>query len=142
MKNLKKMAFGILATTAILTYSCTKPKPAPVNNSNSGNTNKDAPSLIVRQPAVDTTVGISASLTVKIIATASSTANIDSILGSDGLGHKVRIVALNIKNGGKVSYTKDTLVYDYYQLPTSATGTTVNLTYTVYGQGKSNTITR
>jgi hypothetical protein len=142
IKNLKTMALGALGITMVLAYSCTKPKPAPVNNTNSGNTNADAPSLAVYQPAVDTTVGISATLTVKIIATASTAANVDSILGADGLGHKVRILANNIKNGSNISYTKDTLVYDYYQLPTSATGTTVDLTYTVYGKGKSNTITR
>jgi len=141
MKNLKKMAFGILATTAMLAYSCTKPKPTPTNT-NSGNTNHDAPSLAVYQPAADTIVGVSANLTVKIIATASSNANVDSIIGTDGIGHKLRIVCGGLGKGAKVSDAKDTLVYDYYQLPASATGTTVSLTYTVYGQGKSNSITR
>ncbi len=142
IKNLKKLALGALSVTLILAYSCSKPKPNTPSNTNSGNINTSAPSLAVYQPAVDTSVGISATLTVKIIATASTTAKVDSILGSDGLGHKVRIIANNLKNGGTVSYTKDTLVYDYYQLPTNATGTTVDLTYTVYGKGQSNSITR
>ena len=142
MKNFKKMAIGTICAAMILAYSCTKPAPKNNNNNNTGNKNTSAPSLTVLDPAVDTTVGVSTNLTVNIIAIASGSANVDSILGLDGLGHKFRIVAINLAGGGKVSYTKDTLVYDYYQLPATATGSTVSLTYTVWGKGQSNSITR
>jgi len=142
MKNLRKIALSVGMATLILAYSCSKPKPNTPDNSNSGNTNTAAPSLSVYQPAVDTSVGISANFTVKLIATHSSSANIDSILGTDGFGHKYRIIS-NYLVTGKISYTQDTEVYDIFQLPpTAIAGTVLNFSYTVYGKGQSNTVKR
>ncbi|MFI5159531.1 MAG: hypothetical protein ACHQF4_11740, partial [Sphingobacteriales bacterium] len=145
MKHFNRLVFYTIAAGMVLAVSCKKADNKPSNNNNNnnnGNTNPDAPSISVYQPAADTIVPPSFPFTVKIRVIASASANVDSITGKvTELGHKYKLVMWNLTHGGTISYTKDTEVLDVWQLPTS-TPKTIHLVYTVYGKGKSNTITR
>jgi len=138
--HVKKFAFIALAGSLVFAYSCSKTSSGGNNNNNNNNNTPGAPKLTVVYPGQDTTVGDNPIpvLTVTLKAIAGDTSKIDSILGNDGLGHHARYIVNGLKNGNH-SRTLDSTFYDYYTAPTSAIGSTVTLTYTVYDSKKSST---
>ncbi|MFI5159532.1 MAG: hypothetical protein ACHQF4_11745 [Sphingobacteriales bacterium] len=124
-----KGSSGKIKFTCTVTDSKGKTDTASANINN--NTNPNAPIIVVSNPGKDTTVSASYNFTVKIHVTAINSSKIDSIVRTDGSGPEVKRVVKGLKTGN-VSYTTDTLIYDFFQIPSSATGTTFKLKYTVY----------